>query len=141
MKKSIFLCLEMKLQQKMAFGLCLFYMVSVIGIAVNMHFCNGKLSSVKFTEEAKCGVCKSNENAKKHDCCKNTEVQSKVDDSHEAGVKVKVPESSSVALFFRPVLAEMAKRVLPKRFWSAENKAPPLSSLISLHIYNCIFRN
>ena len=131
----------MKLRQKIAFGLCLFYMVSVIGVAVNMHFCSGKLSAVNFTGEAKCGACKSDETAKKHDCCKNTEVQSKVDDSHEAGVKVSVPESSSVALFLRPMLADMAKSVLPKRFWSAENKAPPLSALISLHIYNCIFRN
>jgi hypothetical protein len=131
----------MKLQQKIAFGLCLFYIVSVVGIAVSMHFCGGKLSSVQFTEAAKCSACKGEKKIEKHNCCKNTEVQAKVDDSHEAGIKVKVPDSSSIDLFLRPMLAEFLKSILPKWFGPAANKAPPLSSVVSLYLYNCVFRN
>lgn len=131
----------MKLKQKIAFGLCLFYIIGIVGIVVNMHFCGGKLSSVQLTETAKCGACKGEKEFNKHNCCKNTEVKSNVDDSHEAGVKIKVPESSGMDLFLHPMLVDLVKIMLPKWFGSVDNKAPPLSSVISLHLFNCVFRN
>lgn len=131
----------MKLQQKIAFGLCLFYMVSVIGVAVSMHFCSGELSSVHFTKTAKCGACKDEQKTNEHNCCKNTEVHSKVDDSHEASFKIKLPEDFSIDLFLMPGIAEMFKELLPNLFSKAENKAPPLSSRISLHNLYCVFLN
>lgn len=132
----------MKLQQKIAMGLCAFYLVTVIGIAMNMHFCSCKLSSVKFTEPATCGACKGdNKEQKRHDCCKDTAVDVKVKDSHEAGFKVKLPQNFSVELFLGPIFTERVNGVLKKLFKRAENKAPPISALLSLHIYNCVFRN
>lgn len=133
---------NMRRQQKIAMGLCLFYLISVIGIAVNMHYCSGKLSSVRFTERAKCSACKEEKKIKDtHNCCKNTEVDVKVKDSHQAGFKVKVPENFSVQLFTGPRIIDIFKVFLPNIFRAIENKAPPLSAKLSLHIYNCVFRN
>ena len=123
-------------------ALCAFYLISVIGIGMNMHFCNGKLSSVQFTKSASCGVCKGDEKLKATDnCCKNTSVDVKVKDSHEAGFKIDLPQNFGVKLFLGPAITASFKAVLSKLFGRFENKAPPLSSLISLHIFNCVFRN
>lgn len=132
----------MKLKQKIAMALCAFYLVSVIGIAISMHFCSGKLSSVKFTETAKCAACKDESKlTKKHDCCENTAVDAKIKDSHETGFKVKLPQNFSIELFISSIFADIFRPVLPGLFNHLANKAPPLSSILSLHIFNCVFRN
>ncbi len=132
----------MKLQQKIAMALCAFYLITVIGIAVNMHFCSGKLSSVKLIEQAKCGACKGENKVKKaHDCCKDTSVDVKVKDSHEVGFKVKLPQNFSLELFLGPALIQSVKRTVSRLALKAQNKAPPLSAVVSLHLYHCVFRN
>jgi hypothetical protein len=132
----------MKMKQKIAMGLCVFYLVSVIGLAVSVHFCAGKLSSVRFIETAKCKACaKDSKIAKSHSCCKTTSVDVKIKDSHQAGAKVKLPDNFSLQLFLGTHLTYVFKAMLPKFLRLAENKAPPLSSIISLHLFNCVFRN
>ena len=132
----------MKMQQKIAAALCAFYLVTVIGFAVNMHFCSGKLSSVKLNEAAKCAACKNEKSlAKKHDCCETSSVVAKIKDSHEAGFKVKLPQDFSITLFLTDNFSFLAKSVPSFSIASALNKAPPLSSVFSLHLLNCVFRN
>jgi hypothetical protein len=133
---------EMKMKQKIAMGLCVFYLVSMIGLAMSMHFCAGKLSSVRFIETAKCKACtKDSKIAKGHNCCKTTAVDLKIKDSHQAGTKVKLPGNFGLQLFLGLPLIDVFKAMLPELLRPAENKAPPLSSIISLHLFNCVFRN
>lgn len=123
-------------------GLCALYLVSVIGIAMNMHFCSGKLSSIRFIETAKCPACaKADKIGNSHNCCKTTSVDVKVKDSHQAGFKIKLPENFSLKLFLGPRVTDALESFLPNYLRLGENKAPPLSSVVSLHIYNCVFRN
>lgn len=132
----------MKLQQKIAMALCALYLISVIGVAMNMHFCGGKLSEVSFKKTAGCASCKSESKyAKSNKCCKNTEVEAKIKDSHKGGTKVDLPQDFSIELFFGPVISELFKIILPNTSGGRDNKAPPLSSIFSLHLLNCVFRN
>lgn len=133
---------KMKLNQKIAMALCAFYLISVIGVAMSMHFCSGKLSSVKLASTATCGACKGEKQAKEsHDCCKSTKVDAKIKDSHEPGSKTQLPKDFSIQLLIiKDVFHNMAA-VSTKVFTRAFSKAPPLSSIVSLHIYNCVFRN
>lgn len=132
----------MKLRQKIALGLCAFYLISVIGVALSLHFCGGELSSVHFTEVAKCKGCKGDAKmAESNKCCKNTAVDAKIKDSHESGLKVNVPKNYSIQLFLAPFFTAVFRAVLPMLFNEAENKAPPLSARVSLYAYNCVFRN
>jgi hypothetical protein len=132
----------MKMQQKLAAALCAFYLITVIGFAVNMHFCSGKLSSVKLNETAKCSACKSEKAlAKKHDCCETSSIEAKITDSHEAGFKVKLPQDFSITLFLTQRFSFLAESVRTFSIAGALNKAPPLSSIFSLHLLNCVFRN
>jgi hypothetical protein len=134
----------MKMRQKIALGLSAFYLLSVIGIAMNLHFCSNNLSSVEFTKKATCKACKSTENkglAKKDNCCKSTTVAAKVTDQHQSGSKVDMPKNFSIALFITPMIAEFLQSFLPGLFSKIENKAPPLSATISLYLFHCVFRN
>ena len=132
----------MKMQQKIAAALCAFYLITVIGFAVNMHFCSGKLSSVKLNETAKCSACKGEDSiAKKHDCCETSSVVAKIKDSHEAGFKVQLPQDFSITLFLRERFSFLAESVSTFAITNAWNKAPHLSSIFSLHLLNCVFRN
>lgn len=134
----------MKLRRKIAYGLCVFYLLSVIGIALSLHFCSGKLSSVDFAAETACKMCKGDESkklAKDDTCCKNHKVEAKVTDKHQVGEKVNMPKNFSITLFLAPIIADYFQSLLPTLFSSIENKAPPLSSRISLHVFNCVFRN
>ncbi len=132
----------MKLQQKIAMALCAFYLISVIGVAMNMHFCSGKLAEVSFKKTAGCGACKSESKyAKSEKCCQDTAVEAKIKDSHKGETKVSLPQDFSIELFFGPVVSELFKVILPNTTGGNVNKAPPLSSIISLHILHCVFRN
>ena len=134
--------IRMKLRQKIAFGLCIFYLVSVIGVALSLHFCGGKLSAVHFTRVVSCIGCKTDQKADEaNKCCKNTAVDAKIKDSHQSGTKVELPRNFSIQLFLAPFLSEMVHAVLPKIFSKVENKAPPFSARVSLYAYNCVFRN
>ncbi|RZK80864.1 MAG: hypothetical protein EOO92_06605 [Pedobacter sp.] len=132
----------MNFKQKIAMALCAFYLISVIGIAMSMHFCSGKLSDVKFASKATCGACKGEKKAKEtHDCCKSTSVDAKIKDSHEPGFKVQLPKDFSTHLFLVKAIFELISSSPSKAISSYVNKAPPLSTVVSLHIYNCVFRN
>ncbi|MHA4893812.1 HYC_CC_PP family protein [Pedobacter sp. PWIIR3] len=132
----------MKLQQKIAAALCAFYLISMIGLAINMHFCGGKLSSVKIDKVATCPACKEDKKVtKEHDCCKTRSVEAKIKDSHQAGVKVKLPADFSLQLFLGQHFSSLANKAVASLPARGFNKAPPLSAILSLHIFNCIFRN
>lgn len=132
----------MRLKQKIVLGLCAFYLISVIGVALSLHFCGGKLSAVHLTEVAKCKSCKANVKVvKENTCCKNTAVDAKIKDCHQSGDKVNLPKNYSIQLFLTPFLSELVHAILPRLFSKVENKAPPLSSRVSLYAYNCVFRN
>ncbi|WP_410221769.1 HYC_CC_PP family protein [Pedobacter sp.] len=132
----------MRFNRKIAFSLCVFYIVSVLGLALSMHFCGGKLASVDlFTNETACGICK-NEPVNKADnkCCKNTQVDLKIKDSHQMTVAVKLPEvfSVDVALPF-PIIANDVIFDQPALIHFF-NKAPPEPPKLGLYVLNRVFR-
>ena len=134
----------MKLKQKIALSLAVFYTVSVMGLALSLHFCGEKLENVKlFSNEVSCKFCADipAEKIKDDGCCKNTQVTVKVKDSHQTAAKVEMPKLFSIKLFIHPPVLEFISNITPAFFSKISNKAPPLSSRVTLHIFNCIFRN
>jgi hypothetical protein len=133
----------MKLKQKIALYMAVFYAVSVMGLALSLHFCGGKLENVKlFSNEVSCKFCKDIPAEKKDDgCCKNTQVTVKVKDSHQTEAQIQVPKLFSIQLFLHLPVLEFLSDITPVFFSKIANKAPPLSSRVALHIFNCVFRN
>ena len=134
----------MKLKQKIALSLAVFYAVSVMGLALSLHFCGGKLENVKlFSSTVSCKFCVDipAEKIKDDGCCKNTQVTVKVKDSHQTAAKVEMPKLFSIQLFLHPPVLEFLTNITPAFFSKISNKAPPLSSRVALHVFHCIFRN
>lgn len=133
----------MRLKQKIALSLAVFYAVSVMGLALSLHFCGGKLANVKiFSNEVSCKFCKEIPAENKDDgCCKNTQVTVKVKDSHQAEAQTQMPKLFSIQLFIHPPVLEFISNISPDFFSKISNKAPPLSARLALHVFNCIFRN
>lgn len=133
----------MKLKQKLAIGLCTFYLLSVIGIALSMHFCGGKLASISITNaQAACKYCKAEATDKNDDgCCKNTKIEAKVKDAHKVESSFKLPKLFSFETLVNPKILDLLNRFLPSYFNKIVNKAPPKSKGVALHVFNCVFRN
>jgi len=134
----------MKLKQKIALSLAVMYAVSVIGFALSLHFCGGKLENVKlFNGEVSCKFCKEipADKLKNDNCCKNTQVKVQVKDSHQIEAQTQMPKLFTVQLFLHPAIVDFVANITPQFLNRISNKAPPLSTWLSLHIFNCIFRN
>ncbi|WP_316799181.1 HYC_CC_PP family protein [Pedobacter frigidisoli] len=132
----------MKLKQKIALSLAVLYTVSVMGFALSLHFCGGKLENVKlFSDAVSCKFCKDIPAEKKDDgCCKNTQVTVKVKDSHQVEAKIEMPKLFSIQLFLHPQVITFSD--LKSGFFNKiSNKAPPLRLGVALYVFNCIFRN
>ncbi|MFC4211745.1 hypothetical protein ACFOWA_11165 [Pedobacter lithocola] len=134
----------MKLKQKIALSLAVLYAVSVMGLALSLHFCSGKLENVKlFSNEVSCKFCADipAEKIKDDGCCKNTQVSVKVKDSHQTEAQTQMPKLFSIQLFLHPPVLSFLSNVSPAFFSKFTNKAPPTSTRVALHVFNCIFRN
>lgn len=133
----------MKWKQKLALSLCAFYAMSIIGFALSMHFCGGKLANVSlYSSKASCKFCKTTPVEKTDDgCCKNTKFEVKVKDSHHVEAALKLPQLFSIAVFLPSKLMEDLKQDLHKTYGKTENKAPPGILRVAIHVFNCVFRN
>src|ERR1700754_2555256 len=62
--------------------LTLLYTVTVLGFALNLHYCGTELASVKIDSPAV--SCKMAQECGKMKCCKDKQLQIKVKDAHQA---------------------------------------------------------
>ncbi len=132
----------MMFKQKSALVLCAIYAFSVIGIALSIHFCGGNLADIALNSNAStCKICKTEPvNKADDDCCKNTKVEAKIKDSHQAGTIFKLPKVFSLESYMPRYVIEILKPFFPKFFTQLENKSPPPLSVVSLSVLYCIFR-
>lgn len=133
----------MKFKQKSALVLCAFYALSVIGIALSIHFCGGKLADVAlYANKTACKYCKAEPVDKADDgCCKNTKIEAKIKDSHQSQASFKLPKIFSLETYLPSNVSELFKPFFPKFFTQLENKAPPSLSGVSFRVLYCVFRN
>jgi hypothetical protein len=124
-----------------AFSLALLYTITVLGFALNLHYCGSKVASVKISAPAK--VAKSDATCgMKMNCCKNHKVEVKVKDDHQAeqtSFLAKVFAFEIPKLPFEDFVFSAQKALLEKLF----DRGPPSSktgSKVATYIKNCIFR-
>jgi len=121
-----------------AFLLTLLYLITVMGFALNLHFCGSYLASVKIDAPAKsCNMLLS----KKMKCCANKHFEVKVKDAHQAESQlflaktfvVELPGLSfaGFSLNTPPVLSDK---------YSYRGPPDPLLPDISTFLKNCTFR-
>ena len=133
----------MKLKQKSALVLCAFYALSVIGIALSIHFCGGKLADVAlYSNKTSCKYCKAEPVDQADDgCCKNTKLEAKIKDSHKAQASFKLPKIFSLETYLPNKVSEIFKPFSAKIVNRLDNKAPPPLLGVSFRVLYCVFRN
>lgn len=133
----------MNFKQKLALSLCTFYLFSVIGVALSLHFCGGKLASVTVnSSKNNCKVCANESFNKKDDgCCKNTKVELKVKDDHQNVAAKQIAKLFSNAVALPVHLLESCQKFKSTIILKVVNKPPPLITSIAIHVFNCVFRN
>lgn len=80
--------------------LCVFYLFVSSGLALNVHFCGGKLKNISFFQDEEKGCCGSKK--KSMGCCKNHSLVCKIKDKHNPVSSLKAPQISSKLLFIIP---------------------------------------
>lgn len=119
--------------------LALIYFSVSSGMVMNMHYCMGKLSSVKLAvlPAAKCACGKKSE---KKSCCRTEVKLVKVEDAQQKAVVADVSFELSIAA---PVTG---LNFLHTSFYSGDISvishahAPPLLSEQDTYLQNCVFR-
>ncbi len=128
------------LKRSGAFSLALLYTITVLGFALNLHFCGSKIASVKIsapvekTNDVTCGM--------KMNCCKNHKVEVKVKDDHQGqqtSFLAKVFAFEIPRVPFEDFIFSAQQVLLEKIF----DRGPPTgkpASKVATFIKNCIFR-
>ncbi|MEN0055622.1 MAG: hypothetical protein AAGC65_18230 [Mucilaginibacter sp.] len=119
--------------------LTLLYTVTVLGFALNLHYCGSELASVKIDSPA--ASCKMMQECSKMKCCKDKQLQIKVKDAHQ------VEPFSIISKLFGVGIARASFNGVftPTRQVSVDQsleRGPPGRPLPSILIFikNCIFR-
>lgn len=108
------------------------------GIAMNIHYCMGKVSSIDLMHNSeKCGKCGMKLGSA--GCCKDEFKMVKLSDSHKLisnDINISVP----VAVINNYYSIFNSEIVFTEIKSSLKNNSPPVSSGVSLNILLCIFR-
>ncbi len=132
----------MKLKHRIVLVMVAIYMASVAGLAFNLHFCSGKLSTVSLYAPAEvCKMCaKLAEKNIEDGCCKTELIEVKLSDDHQPSFK-----TAALKAIHEFILPDWAVSIvinkpieLPSVVYAAN--VPPRVPPNSLHIINCIFR-
>jgi hypothetical protein len=118
--------------------LMLIYITASSGVVLNVHYCMGKVSSVKvdnFSDE----VCKCGAAAAEMSCCFSEFKVVKLEDAHKAVVVAPHIEMPVANLPVSLSLIDIAK-TLPATEQRRVIHHPPLTSTLDIYIKNGVFR-
>ncbi|SDE78615.1 hypothetical protein SAMN05216464_109186 [Mucilaginibacter pineti] len=126
------------LKRSGAILLTMLYTVTVLGFALNLHYCGTHVASVKINSPAiGCDMPKTS----KMKCCKDSQLQVKVKDAHQAepaSVLAKLFGFELSRLPFSNIFFTAPHNTIEKLFDRAPPDVPRQS--IASFIKNCIFR-
>lgn len=124
------------MKQAVAFILAFLYLGLTSGLSVNIHYCMGKISEVKFesVSETACDNC----GKEKMNCCGHIYQLVKVNDEHQTvdNNELKAPVTATES--FSDLHAMILKAETPTS--SAAHSPIPLYSPPDINVLNCVFR-
>jgi hypothetical protein len=114
------------------------YVLSSSGVALNLHYCGGRLAHVEIIagQKHKC-KCGSKKMAKS--CCKNEQRFLKVKDTHKVTASVSITEKFSVHLFITQTSDWKAQRLCSHAIAITSNHFPPIPPT-DICLRNSVFR-
>ena len=115
------------------------YVTLTSGVAVNVHYCMGKLAGVDLHDSPAdvCNKCKKP--AKGMDCCKDEVKFCKLTESHQ-GAKVAQQHDIAAIDLQLPVIVLSAPALTSQATLNSAPHDPPDEDSTPLFLRNCIFR-
>lgn len=114
------------------------YIVVASGVAVNIHYCMGKLTGVDYSynNDGTCGKCGMKN---KKGCCHNDFKIVKISDDQQLA-KVNI-DFSQAPILLHSFVADFSQPLQGKEnFLSLLYHSPPDFKAASVYLYNCVFR-
>ncbi len=111
------------------------YGVSSTGATVQLHYCCGKLKSIKLgtTPVKDCG---SKHKMGSKPCCETKEIKAKSQEQQDVGILLSVKAPVEAQTFF--ISSTSHQNFTAADYQQADYDSPPLSQ--SIFILNCVFR-
>jgi hypothetical protein len=127
------------IKKSVALFLALLYTVTVLGFAINFHYCLNQVSSVQINEPVK--KCSTLRVVKAMKCCKDKKVDVKVKDGHQSS-SLAFLAKTAVFVLPRITYPDFAQSAIQTSATIAFNRGPPdgLSSQPSIYLANQNFR-
>jgi hypothetical protein len=114
-----------------------FYIVSIVGLSINLHYCGKKLAQVQFLSK-EIRACCSEKVEKTAKCCKNQAVTFKVKDHHLGNSSMYVPAFIVFLSTNQEVNTDYTKVVNTDKYAFTLQKPPPNN--ISKEVLYSVFR-
>ena len=124
------------MKQAVVFILAFLYLGLTSGLSVNIHYCMGKISEVKFesVSENACGNC----GKEKMNCCGHIYQLVKVNDEHQAVDNTELKAPITTIESFSDLHVMLLKTKTP--ISSAAYSPVPLYFPPDINVLNCVFR-
>jgi hypothetical protein len=118
---------------------CFVYILFSIGVAVNLHYCGGKLANVSFNhvnENNCCGL-----KMKKMNCCKEKCIAYKINDNQNGGSKSLLLNNNikTLDIFYYPITTNLPG-LKPILFFELNSGKPPNIDYGNTYLLNRVFR-
>lgn len=114
-----------------------FYVLSIVGLSLNFHYCGSRLAQVQF-QGKEVRACCSEKVEKTAKCCKNRVVNYKVKDQHLSNSSMYVPEFIVYLATNQEVNTGYTKAVNTTKYTYTLQKPPP--NTISKGVLYGVFR-
>jgi hypothetical protein len=114
-----------------------FYVLSIVGLSLNFHYCGTKLAQVQFQSQ-EIRACCSEKVEKTAKCCKNQAITYKVKDQHLGNSSIHVPDLIAVLLIKQEVITGY-KNILSADTCVFKLQKPPPNNISKEVLYG-VFR-
>ena len=114
-----------------------FYVLSIVGLSLNFHYCGTKLAQVQFQSQ-EIRACCSEKVEKTAKCCKNQAITYKVKDQHLGNSSIHVPDLIAVLLIKQEVITGY-KNILSADTCVFKLQKPPPNNISKVVLYG-VFR-
>jgi hypothetical protein len=129
------------LKKSGALTMAILYTITVLGFALNLHYCGIKIASVKIT--APSAQTKADACGMKMNCCKNHQVDVQVKDDHQ-----QAQQTSFLAKLFAFEIPKLpfedfvfsAQQILLEKLFDRGPPQQSPESKVSTFLKNCVFR-
>lgn len=129
------------MKKLLAILIAFFYLAITSGFTVNVHYCMGKVSSVKLhnTDDDACGKC-GKPGAKGGNCCKDVHKFLKVDNSHQAAKMLAADGPVTMDLSLPVAVLQLpSPMLLQASSFNYHLHAPPLTPQRPIFLRYCVF--